>query len=365
MFSAVVRRGAHAMPRVAAGVSRSAVWRAPLPPVGMSALAVAPLGRRFLSTLHCDADAPSAVVAAAPPSATVVEVSPLSADAVAQAVTDIAVRGDMTALGLGSIWTPVGWIQNALEVLHVNAGLSWVGSVVALTVGVRLFLLPLVVKQMRTAAKLAGMRPELEQIQAESRRAYESGDATSLNMVQTKMAALYRKHEVNPLSMLVPALAQMPVFISAFMALRQLSEKQLTSFAVTAGPLAPFVASLTDSSMGLALINAALFLAAFEIGADTGQQRMEPKMKNFMRVVIAGTTVLTYKLPALVLIYWISSSSFSLVQAGALRYIKPLRGMLGIPAVPANDGKGTHTSLPHGLVCNRTRHHACERASAE
>lgn len=327
------RLSATAFPTTAPVSSRALFSR------GFSVAARAPVvpfvaGRRQLS------DAPAAPAASVP--------VPLPAsDAVVDAtltpmLTDVVARGDLASLGLASIYTPVGWIQNALEVLHVSAGLSWAGSVVALTVGIRFFLLPLVVKQMKTAARLADMKPELEQIQAESRRAYESGDATQMNMIQTKIAGLYRKHQVNPLSMLMPALAQMPVFVSAFMGLRKLSELHLDSFAVTGGPLSLFVDNLADPSMAFVAINTALFLAAFEIGADTGQQKMEPKMKNIMRVVITASGIFTYQLPTLVLVYWMASSSFSLAQAGALRYIAPLRAALGIPPVPKHDSQGTH-----------------------
>ena len=57
---------------------------------------------------------------------------------------------------------PVGWIETALDALHASTGLPWIGTIVLATVGVRMMLLPLVIKTMRNSVILHNIRPEME-----------------------------------------------------------------------------------------------------------------------------------------------------------------------------------------------------------
>ena len=59
-------------------------------------------------------------------------------------------------------YRPVGLVQNCLEWLHIDASLPWWGSIMLTTLGVRIFLFPLIVKQMKNTAKLSAIRPEIE-----------------------------------------------------------------------------------------------------------------------------------------------------------------------------------------------------------
>ena len=57
---------------------------------------------------------------------------------------------------------PVGWVENALDLLHASTGLPWVGTIVLATVAVRLALLPLVFRTMRNSTIIHNIRPEME-----------------------------------------------------------------------------------------------------------------------------------------------------------------------------------------------------------
>lgn len=37
----------------------------------------------------------------------------------------------LESAGLGSMYTPVGWVQNALELMHVYCGIPWWGAIIA------------------------------------------------------------------------------------------------------------------------------------------------------------------------------------------------------------------------------------------
>jgi YidC/Oxa1 family membrane protein insertase len=82
----------------------------------------------------------------------------------------------LQSLGLGSNWTPVGWIQQLLEAIHVNLDLPWYSSIVVLALILRTFLLPIVVKSQKNAANMRKHAPHLGVLQSRYEDAQNSGN---------------------------------------------------------------------------------------------------------------------------------------------------------------------------------------------
>eukprot|EP00958_Prasinococcus_capsulatus_P004451 scaffold412_cov388-Prasinococcus_capsulatus_cf.AAC.25 len=77
-----------------------------------------------------------------------------------------------------------------------------------------------------------------------------------------------------------------------------------------------------DPYVVLPVLNAAVFLATIEVGAEGAglpQQRQADMMKNFMRFASVAIVPLTYTFPSAVFMYWISSSVLALGQTYVLR----------------------------------------------
>jgi hypothetical protein len=70
----------------------------------------------------------------------------------------------LKSLGLGSSFTPPGWIQLFMETLHVDVGLSWFQSIVVFTVIMRTCLIPLSIAIQRNAAQMKIMMPKLQEL---------------------------------------------------------------------------------------------------------------------------------------------------------------------------------------------------------
>src|SRR5687767_10771181 len=104
-----------------------------------------------------------------------------------------------------SILTPVEDVLTwALEWLHTSAGLTWAWSVVALTIGVRMLLVPLTVRQIHSMQRMQQFLPQMKEIQkkykADRRRQNE------------ELMKFYREHQINPASSCLPILPQIPIF---------------------------------------------------------------------------------------------------------------------------------------------------------
>ena len=99
-----------------------------------------------------------------------------------------------------------------LEWLHASIGLTWGWAIVVLTAMVRLVLVPLTIKQVRSMQRLQQYAPELKAIQQKYK-----GDKQRMN---EEVMKFYRENKVNPAASCLPVVFQIPIFISLFYVLR-------------------------------------------------------------------------------------------------------------------------------------------------
>jgi YidC/Oxa1 family membrane protein insertase len=118
-------------------------------------------------------------------------------------------------MNFGDIWKTVlvNPILNVLvafykffEFLHVPGPLGF--AVIGLTLIIRLILYPLMAAQLRSAKKMARIKPHMDALAVKHK-----GDKTALQQAQM---ALYKEHGVNPAAGCLPLLIQMPVLIALY-----------------------------------------------------------------------------------------------------------------------------------------------------
>src|SRR3954465_5243965 len=112
-----------------------------------------------------------------------------------------------------SILTPLeNVMKSILDFFHSNVGLPWAWSIVALTILVRIVLVPLTVRQIHSMQSLQAHAPEMKEIQ----RKYK-GDRQKLN---EELMKFYKENSINPAASCLPTVAQFPVFIALYFTLR-------------------------------------------------------------------------------------------------------------------------------------------------
>ena len=102
-----------------------------------------------------------------------------------------------------------------LTQIHETTGLPWAYSIIVLTVLVRLALVPLFVKQMKSSNQMQAIAPKIKALQVKHK-----GDRKKLQEEQMK---LYQEHSVNPFGACLPLVFQMPVFFALYLVLRGFS----------------------------------------------------------------------------------------------------------------------------------------------
>ncbi|XP_074838842.1 mitochondrial inner membrane protein OXA1L [Carettochelys insculpta] len=235
----------------------------------------------------------------------------------------------LAELGLGS-YTPVGLVQNLLETLHMELGLPWWGAIVAGTVAARCLVFPLLVKGQREAAKLNNHLPRLKQMTQRMQEAKQAGNHFEFSKLQNEMMLYYKVHNINPFSGFLVPLVQAPVFISFFMALREMASLPVPS--MQSGGLWWFVdLTAADPIYALPLLVTSTMWVILELGAESGVDNPNLKvMKTVFRVMPLVILPLTIHFPTAIFTYWLTSNLFSLAQVGLLR-VPAVRGALRIP----------------------------------
>jgi YidC/Oxa1 family membrane protein insertase len=123
------------------------------------------------------------------------------------------------------LW-PVKWaVELVLVLFHslftavgmsTDAGITWVLSIVGLTVVVRAALIPVFVKQIKSQRNMMLVQPELQKLQKKYKG---KTDRESREKFAAEQMALYKRTGSNPLSSCLPLLLQMPIFSGLFFVL--------------------------------------------------------------------------------------------------------------------------------------------------
>src|SRR5688500_5773062 len=114
----------------------------------------------------------------------------------------------MQMFALGNPLQPLIDFFGAILVFFHDLGLGWGIAIVALTVMVRMLLLPLTLKQFKSMQSMARLQPEIKKLQTKYKN-----DKERLNQ---EMMRFYRENKVNPFASCLPLVAQLPVFLALF-----------------------------------------------------------------------------------------------------------------------------------------------------
>lgn len=129
--------------------------------------------------------------------------------------------GDFAAQGFGGYW-PTGMIQTALEFLHVQTGLPWWASIIVVTAVVRTAVLPLNLRLMGNASRLARVQPQFTALTEQVKRARETGDTAALQHAGLRAQKLMEDADASPFKGLLGPLVQMPIALSFFFGIRNM-----------------------------------------------------------------------------------------------------------------------------------------------
>lgn len=179
-------------------------------------------------------------------------------------------------------------------------------SIVVVTIIVRLFLVPLNVKQVRSTMAMQNIQPEIKELQ----KKYTSKDQETQQKLQQETMALFQKHGVNPLAGCLPIFIQMPIFIALYHAI-------MRTEAIKTGSFLWFELGSTDPVLPI-LAGGATFLQQKLMMADNPQAN-NPQMKMMLYMMPIMITVFAFFFPAALALYWVVGNIFMVAQTLFIR----------------------------------------------
>ncbi|HJH06607.1 YidC/Oxa1 family membrane protein insertase [Fusobacterium ulcerans] len=172
-----------------------------------------------------------------------------------------------------------------------NFGLAIIG----VTILMKIILLPLTLKQDKSMKSMKKLQPELDKLKEKYK-----GDPKMLNQ---KTMELYQQHKVNPAGGCLPLLVQLPILWALFGVLRGGIVPQDSTF-LWMELVKP------DPFYILPVLNGVVSFVQQKVMGSSDN----PQMKNMMYMFPIMMVFISYKMPAGLQIYWLTSSLAGVIQ---------------------------------------------------
>ncbi len=224
---------------------------------------------------------------------------------------------------LNPLYTAVSWVMLTFHDLLAftnNEDLQWSVGIIALVIVIRIILIPLFVKQIKSQRALTALAPHMKEIQ----KKYKDDRQKQ----SEEMMKLYKEHKTNPLASCFPILAQAPIFFALFTVLNGISQNRphgllKGEYLLSAQDASFFGAPLSGTFLGSSdattkLITVVLIIFMSATTFTTQRQLMVkgmPKMDSSNNMMLQQQKIMLYLFPVIfavtgvnfpigVLIYW-------------------------------------------------------------
>jgi len=240
-------------------------------------------------------------------------------------------------------------------IFGANSGVTWSLSIVGLVVLIRIILIPLFVKQIKSQRAMTALQPHMKEIQ----KKYKDDRQKQ----SEEMMKLYKEHKTNPLASCFPIIAQAPIFFSLFTVLNGIAKNKPHGFLkgeylVSAAHAKFFGAPISQTFLGsdkTTVKIVTVVLIAFMSGTTFTTQRQlmikgMPKMDSSNNMMLQQQKIMLYLFPIIfaisgvnfpvgVLIYW---STTNLWTWGQQFYVIKRNPTPGSPAYEELQKKRAH-----------------------
>jgi YidC/Oxa1 family membrane protein insertase len=236
--------------------------------------------------------------------------------------------------------------QWVLEFWHDLLGGSWGWSIILLTFTVRIAILPLTFRGVKSMQRLQALQPEIKQIQERYK-----DDRQRMNQ---EVMAFYQREKVNPLGSCLPLLLQIPFFISLFYLLRSAEFKADIAGNAGFGPIDNLAEKVSGDPVllgALIVLYVGTQLAATAVTAFSA----DPNQRRIMFALPFVFVLFIVNFQAGLIVYWITTNVWTIGQQLLVKklYPKPERpapsdGDAGKPA------RGKPSTPPSGAAATAT-----------
>ena len=206
------------------------------------------------------------------------------------------------------------FLQHVLIWLHETIGFTWAWSIVALTVIVRILLVPITVREIHSMQSLQAHAPEMKAIQQKWKH-----DKQRQN---EELMKFYKDNKINPASACLPIVLQIPIFISLFYVLRHFDERVLPHYGGSVEWL-----NLVDITEPVKDGWGPLLLVIYIASQLSSSYFMSSTMQGAQRVLLMVLPVVfvpfIINFPAGLMLYWLTTNLWTTGQGIITRRLMP------------------------------------------
>jgi YidC/Oxa1 family membrane protein insertase len=208
-------------------------------------------------------------------------------------------------------------LTHVLEWLHGTVGLPWAWAVVALTLMVRMLLVPLTVRQIHSMQRMQAHLPEMKAIQAKYK-----GDRARMNQ---ELMAFYKENKINPAASCLPIVAQIPIFFALYFVLKDFEREIFPNYPGSdlgwLGIVPDITAPANSHWSGY------LLLAIYAISQTASTLLMSSTMDRTQRMLLLilplAFLFVVLNFPAGLVLYWVTTNLWTVGQGLITRRLAP------------------------------------------
>jgi YidC/Oxa1 family membrane protein insertase len=205
----------------------------------------------------------------------------------------------------------------ALEWLHSTLALPWAWAIILLTVIIRIVIVPLTVKQIRSMQHLQQHAPELKALQQK----YKNDKKRQ----QEEVMRFYRENKINPAASCLPILIQIPIFISLFFVLRDFEREVFPQYPESDLGWLSVVPNITDdiSSHWSGYLLLVIYVASQVASTFFMSATMDPRQRWIFLALPFFFIPFIITFPMGLMLYWATTNLWTVGQGLVTRRLVP------------------------------------------
>jgi YidC/Oxa1 family membrane protein insertase len=208
-------------------------------------------------------------------------------------------------------------LTRGLEWLHETGGLSWGVAIIVLTVIVRIVIVPLTVKQIRSMQKLQVVAPELKALQQKYKHDKQRQQQEIMNF--------YKENKVNPAASCLPIILQIPIFIALFFVLRDFDDEVFPKYPGSDLGFLNIIPSITEpvSAHWSGYLLLVLYIASQVLSTILMAATMDKTQRMIFMALPFVFVFFIINFPTGLLLYWVTTNLWTVGQGWVTRRLIP------------------------------------------
>jgi len=218
---------------------------------------------------------------------------------------------------VANVLTPLeNVMKSILDFFHTSVGLPWAWSIVALTILVRIAIVPLMVRQIHSMQALQRHAPKIKEIQKKYK-----GDRQKTN---EEVMKFYKENSINPAASCLPMVIQLPVFFALYLTLKHYSKHIHGSWLHVVPNISDHPTAHWSGYVLVAIYVGSQVASTFFMGTT-----MDKTQRTIFMLFPLIMITVVLRFPIGLLMYWMTTNLWTVGQGLVTRKLVPARTAAG------------------------------------